>query len=98
MPKKLLEESWRTLVSPAAQRIREAEAVNDSIATEDRFVDDSVVVEPYKDNRRGPEYCLKSLNTCHGEWCFRWLELFNPRIKQTSFPNHAKIRNPLLSI
>jgi hypothetical protein len=93
MPKKLLEESWRTLVSPAARRIREAEAVNDSVATEDGPVDDTVVVESYNANRRGPEYCLKSLSTCHGDWCFRWLELFNPRIKHSSFPNHTKIRN-----
>src|ERR1019366_10219783 len=63
MPKGLLEESWRTLMSPAARRLLEAEAVNDSIAAEDDPVDDSVVVEPYKHNRQGPEYCLKSLNT-----------------------------------
>lgn len=93
MPKKLLEESWRTLVSPAARRLQEAEAVNDSVAAEDDPVDDSILVEPYKHNRLGPEYCLKALNTRHGDWCFRWLELFNPRIRPTSFPNHAKIRN-----
>lgn len=27
------------------------------------------------------------------DWRFRWLELFNPRIWQTSFTNHPKIRN-----
>ena len=35
MPKKLLDESWRTLVSPAARRPQEAAAVNDSVAAED---------------------------------------------------------------
>jgi hypothetical protein len=93
MPKGLLEESWRTLMSPAARRLLEAEAVNDSIAAEDDPVDDSVVVEPYKHNRQGPEYCLKSLNTYDGDWCFRWLELFNPPIRPTSFPNQSKSRS-----
>lgn len=57
-----------------------------------RQKDEIVLVESFKDNRGGPEYCLKSLNDCSGDWSFRWLELFNPLIKQTSRPNHDKIR------
>jgi hypothetical protein len=93
IPKELLVESWTTLVSPAARRQQEVEVVGSGALGEVVPFDDSVVVESYKHNRLGPEYCLKSINNCNGEWCFRWLELFNPRIRQTSFPNHVKVRN-----
>lgn len=52
-------------------------------------VAESILVESYQGHKMGPEYCLKSMNDCFGEWRFRWLELFNPAIaKQTSRPNH----------
>jgi hypothetical protein len=93
IPEELLRGGWRTLVSSAARRHREVEAVSDREVKKDAHVDDNVVVESYKHNRLGPEYCLKSINSCNGDWSFRWLELFNPRIRQTSFPNHVKVRN-----
>jgi hypothetical protein len=82
IPAEILEQSWRQQVLSKARLLREAE-----------LDDDTVLVESYKHNRLGPEYCLKSINNCHGDWTFRWLELFNPRIKQTSCPSHRKIRN-----
>jgi hypothetical protein len=57
-----------------------------------REKDEIVLVESFKQNSRGPEYCLKSINACGGDWFFRWLELFNPLMKQTGRPRHDKIR------
>ncbi len=103
IPKMLVEDTWRDLVSRPARRRQEDDAAgvrlvgedalaSDNVLGDDDPEDDSVVVESYKHNCLGPEYCLKSINDCNGDWSFRWLELFNPRIKQTSFPNHTKNR------
>jgi hypothetical protein len=81
IPQQLLERTWRSLAGRGTRR-----------PANDGFVDDSVLVESYELNRGGPQYCLKSMNTCDGDWLFRWLELFNPLMKQTSRPNHDKIR------
>jgi len=96
LPKGLLVDTWKDLVSRAAQH-RQDGAIGGSFAAEDALqaVDhknDSAVVESYSDNRLGPEYCLKSINNCSGDWTFRWIELFNPKIKQTSYPSHSTIR------
>ena len=103
LPKGLLENTWRDLVSRRGRRRRYDDAVGTHLAGDDVLLikdslrgqeskDDSVLVESYNDNRLGPEYCLKSISSCDGDWFFRWLELFNPRIKQTSSPSHSKIR------
>ena len=81
VPEQLLKRLW---VKLAGHRERRPD--------NDGFVDDSVVVEPYEHNCLGPQYCLKSMTTCDGDWLFRWLELFNPLMKQTSLPNHIKVR------
>jgi hypothetical protein len=81
IPQGLLEDRWKRLVSLGARRLQK-----------DNAVDDSVLVTPFKNDLKGPEYCLKSLNSCNGDWHFRWLELFNPRIRQTGSPNHLTIR------
>jgi hypothetical protein len=81
IPQGLLEDRWKRLVSLGARCLQK-----------DNAVDDSVLVTPFKNDLKGPEYCLKSLNSCNGDWHFRWLELFNPRIRQTGSPNHLTIR------
>ena len=78
IPRSLLELHWTRLVGSGRS------AIVDGVA-----VPESILAEAYGEHRMGPEYCLKSMNACLGEWQFRWLELFNPAItKQTSRPNH----------
>lgn len=81
IPQLLLVNHWRRLTGRAVRR-----------SGDEGYVDDSVVVESYEDNRRGTQYCLKSMNSCDGDWLFRWLELFNPYIKRTGTPSHLTIR------
>ena len=81
IPQGLLAQSWMDLVSHGARHLRK-----------DAAVEDSALVESYNQDRLGAEYALKSMNTCIGDWHFRWLELFHPRMKQTSSPNHIKNR------
>jgi hypothetical protein len=79
-PKELLQKKWTGLVGSGTRR--EADGV---------VVEESILVEPYEGHLKGPEYCLKSMNDCNGDWLFRWLELFNPGIKQTTRPNHRSL-------
>lgn len=97
LPKELLEDNWRRLVSYTTRHRKDDGPIGGSLAAEHvlQAVDhknDSAVVESYSDNRLGPEYCLKSINNCSGDWTFRWIELFNPKIKQTNCPSHSKVR------
>ncbi len=55
-------------------------------------LDVPALVEPYEVHRSGPEYCLKKMNDCHGEWQFRWLEYFLPGQPGASRPNGRSIR------
>jgi hypothetical protein len=57
-----------------------------------KSVPETVKVEPYNENEKGPEYCLKSMNDCFGDWLFRRLEHFHPGIPGSSRPNHRKLR------
>jgi hypothetical protein len=81
IPLRLLEDNWRILAGHKVLR-----------SGNEGYAGDSVVVESYEHNRGGPEYCLKSMNTCDGDWLFRWLDLFNPPMKRTSSPNHIEVR------
>jgi hypothetical protein len=81
LPNDLLENAWLDL-----NRLSKAKD------EDDEHEDDSVLVRSYKRHSMGPEYCLKKMNDCHGDWLFRWLELFLPHQKQSSFPNARKIR------
>lgn len=80
--------SWRRLVGAGAKRA-EGRSEDDDAKSEDG---DSALVEPYDSNERGPEYCLKSMNGCNGDWTFRWLREFNPTMKGTSRPSHRSLR------
>ena len=78
IPKHVLELHWTRMVGSGQLHIADGVAIPETI-----------LAEPYQEHKVGPEYCLKSMNDCLGEWRFRWLELFNPAItKQTSRPNH----------
>lgn len=81
IPQGFVERAWTDVVAPGARHLLKDGAVNDS-----------VLVESYEHNHRGPEYCLKSLNSSNGDWSFRWLELFHPSMKQSESPNHISIR------
>ena len=81
IPQGLVERAWTDVVVPGARHL-----------LKDGEVNGSVLVESYEHNRRGPEYCLKSLNSSNGDWSFRWLELFHPSMKQSGSPNHISIR------
>jgi hypothetical protein len=45
----------------------------------------------YDGNRMGPEYCLKMMNDCYGDWQFRWLELFLTEGKVPSKPDSGSL-------
>ena len=103
LPKGLLEDTWRKLLSRPGRHRQDGHFADvrltgdednisiDNLKSQGRKYD-KVLVESYDHNRLGPEYCLKSISSCDGDWYFRWLELFNPRIKLTSCPSHRKIR------
>jgi len=55
-------------------------------------VDEGILIEPYQGHLSGPEYCLKSMNDCDGDWNSRWLRLFHPGIKGTARPTHRTLR------
>lgn len=81
LPKELLEDKWLDLNQCSRMRTKDGEPA-----------DDSVLVRSYERQSMGPEYCLKKMNDCPGDWRFRWLELFLPHQKQSSRPNGRKIR------
>ncbi len=55
-------------------------------------LDVPALVKSYEVHRLGPEYCLKKMNDCHGEWQFRWLEYFLPGQPGPSCPSGRSIR------
>jgi hypothetical protein len=81
IPKELLERHWNRVIR------RTARGPSARVQT-----DIPALVEPYLDHEKGPEYCLKMMNDCNGDWQLRWLELFLPHQKQTPFPNSRSIR------
>jgi len=81
LPKELLEDKWLDLNRCSKMRKEDGKPA-----------DDSVLVKSYERHSMGPEYCLKKMNDCPGDWRFRWLELFLPHQKQSSKPNARKIR------
>lgn len=81
MPQSLLERAWKARVGPGSRRV-----------VDGLVLEDSILVEPYQTDLKGPEYCLKNIGDCDGDWRFRWLELFNPAIPGTSKPDHRSVR------
>jgi hypothetical protein len=81
LPKELLESVWQKLVGKG-ERMEIDGDVNY----------DSILVEPYSTHQKGAEYCLKSLGDSGGEWGFRWLDLFNPKVAGTARPSHRSVR------
>jgi hypothetical protein len=73
--KECIEAIWRGLVCRASDR---------------KAWEESVQVEPYEAEERGPEYCLKSMNDGFGDWHIHRLELFLPY--SPSKPDHRTIR------
>jgi hypothetical protein len=53
---------------------------------------DLVRIKSYVAELGGIEYCLKSMNDCQGDWTFRHLEHFHPRLPGSSRPGHKTIR------
>jgi hypothetical protein len=81
LPKEFLEDVWLDLNHCSKKRKENGEPE-----------DDSVLIMAYMEYSLGPEYCLKKMNDCQGDWLFRWLEFFLPHQKQSSSPNGRKIR------
>ncbi len=73
--KQSIEAIWRGLVCRASDR---------------KAWEESVQVEPYASEERGPEYCLKSMNDAFGDWHLHRLEVFLPY--SPSKTNHRTIR------
>lgn len=44
---------------------------------------DAAVVLPFEPGKLGIEYCLKQMNTCHGDWDIHRLDRFHPDAPQT---------------
>jgi len=53
---------------------------------------DSALVTLFDERQRGVQYCVKRANCCHGDWSFRWLELFSSKIPLSGSMTHRKIR------
>jgi hypothetical protein len=49
-------------------------------------------VEPYESHRRGPEYCLKTMNEDTSDWYMHRLEEFLPGARGAAKPNHRTVR------
>ncbi|HEY5330875.1 MAG TPA: hypothetical protein VIJ79_13390 [Acidobacteriaceae bacterium] len=49
-------------------------------------------VEPYESHRRGPEYCLKTMNEGTSDWYIHRLREFLPGIPGAKRPNHRTVR------
>jgi len=81
IPRSAIEYFWKQLVGAGHSRVIDG-----------RFESESVKVEPYNENERGPEYCLKAMCSLQGDWSFRRLEIFNPNIGGASRPNHRTLR------
>lgn len=77
IPATILKQHWRDLVGVGAKDRLQPEG-------------SSIVVEPVDPQRPGIEYCLKFANHCNGEWIFRWLEIFNPKIPRSA--NYREVR------
>lgn len=82
IPKELMEGLWLALIGRANQAVMPGESQNEH-----------VLVLRYEPGELGHQYCLKALNSSDGDWQFRWIELFNPRIPCTARPNHRTERN-----
>ena len=54
--------------------------------------DESIKIEQYQADRRGPEYTLKCLNDDHGDWFIHRLRDFLPGAPGPSKPNHRSVR------
>jgi len=58
----------------------------------DTRLTEHALVEPYHAHERGPEYCLKAVNDCAGEWVLHGLECCLPRVCGPAKPNHGTVR------
>jgi len=81
IPEGMLAGHWKTVAGEGHKR-----------AIDGKLVDEGILVEPYHGLLKGPEYCLKSMNDCNGDWDSRWIRLFHPWIKGTAKPSHQIIR------
>lgn len=79
IPQQLVRETWWKLVGRGNRTPAHPEG-------------DSVEVSRYDDERVGPEYCLKRMNDCDGEWIHRRLELFNPNIPPSGSAHEDRLR------
>lgn len=81
VPETLLQSHWKRVGGKSKKRIVDGKKVYQGI-----------LIEAYEGHRMGPEYCLKSMNECDGDWDSRWLSMFHPNIKGTSNPSHKTVR------
>jgi hypothetical protein len=81
IPSSAIEYFWKRLVGSG--HLREIDGKIES---------ESIMVEPYNENERGPEYCLKTMCDLRADWLFRRLELFIPNFGGPSKPNHRTFR------
>jgi hypothetical protein len=81
IPDGMLAGHWKTVAGEGHKRV-----------VDDKLVDEGILIERYQGHLKGPEYCLKSMNDCNGDWDSRWLRLFHSGIKGTTKPNHQTIR------
>jgi len=77
IPVSLIADIWRRLVGRS------------NSTSED---DDSVDVKPFIDGILGAEYVMKMIGSVDGDWCCRWLHLFNPAISYTPKRDHRFLR------
>lgn len=81
IPEEMLAFHWRTVAGEGHKFV-----------VDGKVLDEGILVEPYESHLKGPEYCLKAMNDCNGEWDSRWLRMFHPEIKGTAKPNHQTVR------
>jgi hypothetical protein len=79
IPPNLVGHVWRSLVGSGHKDLLHPDG-------------DSIEVRAVERGRLAVEYCLKLASDCHGDWLFRWLEFFNPNIRQSGSNNHRKVR------
>ena len=79
IPAKLVSDTWRSLVGIGNRTLTHPNG-------------DSVDLREFDPDKRGVEYCIKVLNDSHGDWSFRWLELFNIKMPRSGVMNHRKLR------
>ena len=79
IPESLAKQTWREMVGLGRKDILHPEGT-------------SIVLKALDPTRPAVEYCLKFADHCQGEWFFRWLEIFNPKIPRSALHRERRRR------